>query len=177
MVMTRVVAAPSMAQPTRFGVISSPIGQLVVGVGSGGVNAIRLTTPVGPPVPDPRWERDDDDDLIVQVESQLAQYFSGERLRFDLPLDPVGTPFQRAVWAGLERIPYGETRSYGQVALDIGNARSCRAVGMANNRNPISIVVPCHRVIGADGALVGFGGGLDRKRFLLDLEHGVSSQR
>ena len=101
---------------------------------------------------------------------QLRSYFSGELHRFDLPLERVGTEFQQRVWRALQTIPYGEIRTYGQIAAQIGAPRAVRAVGAANGRNPIPIVVPCHRVIGASGNLVGFGGGLDWKRFLLALE-------
>lgn len=101
---------------------------------------------------------------------QLQEYFAGERTVFDLPLAPSGTDFQRSVWDALCEIPYGETRSYKEIAEAIGNPKACRAVGMANNRNPISIVIPCHRVIGANGDLVGYGGGLDKKVWLLQLE-------
>jgi len=102
--------------------------------------------------------------------NQLEEYFDGTRRDFDLPISPVGTDFQMAVWKELLVIPYGETRSYKQIAQNIGKPKSCRAVGMANNRNPISIVIPCHRVVGSDGSLVGYGGGLDMKQKLLDLE-------
>src|SRR5699024_1633110 len=95
---------------------------------------------------------------------------AGERTTFDLPLAPRGTPFQLACWAALAEIGYGETRSYGEVAASLGQPGAARAVGLANNRNPISIIVPCHRVIGADGALTGYGGGIEAKRYLLDLE-------
>ena len=105
--------------------------------------------------------------LAVQ---QLDEYFSGRRTRFDLPLAAAGTEFQQAVWTALTHIPYGGTYSYGELAARIGRPRAVRAVGLANGRNPISIVVPCHRVIGANGALTGYGGGLERKRFLLELE-------
>ena len=101
---------------------------------------------------------------------QLAAYFAGQLREFDLPLAPCGTPFQRRVWAALRDIPYGETRSYGEIARAVGCPGGARAVGLANNRNPIAIVIPCHRVIGADGSLVGYGGGLDVKRALLRLE-------
>ncbi|SDM00217.1 methylated-DNA-[protein]-cysteine S-methyltransferase [Geodermatophilus siccatus] len=104
------------------------------------------------------------------VARQLAEYFAGERTAFRLPLRPVGSRFELAVWDQLTRIPYGETRSYGHVAEAVGEPGGAQAVGAANGRNPIAIVVPCHRVVGADGRLVGFGGGLPRKRFLLDLE-------
>jgi methylated-DNA-[protein]-cysteine S-methyltransferase len=104
------------------------------------------------------------------VAEQLAEYFAGRRREFDLPLAPRGTDFQRAVWSELVRVPYGSTISYGELAGRVGRARASRAVGGANNRNPLPIVVPCHRVIGADGSLTGYGGGLDRKRALLALE-------
>ena len=107
---------------------------------------------------------------FADVARQLAEYFAGERTAFSLPLRPVGSPFELAVWDQLTRIPYGETRSYGSVARAVGEPGGAQAVGAANGRNPIAVVVPCHRVIGADGTLVGFGGGLPRQRFLLDLE-------
>ena len=108
--------------------------------------------------------------LIKKASKQLDEFFSGKRKKFDLPLKFEGTDFQKQVWDALLTIPYGETRSYGQVAAQIGNPKACRAVGMANNRNPISIICPCHRVIGSDGSLVGYGGGLKNKKFLIDLE-------
>ena len=105
---------------------------------------------------------------------QLDAYFEGERTRFDLPLAPVGSEFQQRVWAALQEIPYGQTESYGEVAERIGSPGAARAVGLANGKNPISILIPCHRVVGANGSLTGYGGGLDRKRQLLDLELAVS---
>ena len=102
----------------------------------------------------------------------MEEYFAGKRQAFDLPLAPSGTEFQRRVWAALTEIPYGETRSYGQIATAIGQPGASRAVGMANGRNPVSIVVPCHRVVGASGSLTGYAGGPERKQFLLDLERG-----
>ena len=108
--------------------------------------------------------------LIKEAYRQMSEYLKGERQMFDLPLNPRGTDFQKRVWRALCDIPYGETRSYKQIAEAIGNPKAVRAVGMANNRNPITIVVPCHRVIGADGKLVGYGGGLEMKEFLLRLE-------
>lgn len=104
------------------------------------------------------------------VADQLAAYFAGELTEFDLALDPSGTPFQLTVWAALRTIPYGQTRSYADIARQIGSPTASRAVGLANGRNPISIIVPCHRVIGANGSLTGYGGGIERKRALLDLE-------
>lgn len=108
--------------------------------------------------------------LIKSAAAQLREYFSGRRRQFDLPLAPKGTPFQKKVWAALCEIPYGETRTYGQIAEKVGNPKASRAVGMANHNNPIMIVIPCHRVIGANGSLTGYAGGLSVKQQLLDLE-------
>ncbi|WP_295940469.1 methylated-DNA--[protein]-cysteine S-methyltransferase [uncultured Alistipes sp.] len=108
--------------------------------------------------------------LLRQAVNELTEYFAGKRHEFTLPLEPAGTPFQQAVWEALRTIPYGETRSYGQIAAKIGRPTASRAVGMANNRNPIAIVVPCHRVVGSTGALVGYAGGLGIKTHLLNLE-------
>lgn len=111
-----------------------------------------------------------DTTLLSDCRTQLDEYFIGKRKVFSLPLSPNGTVFQQKIWGLLKEIPYGETRSYKQIAERYGNTRACRAVGMANNRNPISIIVPCHRVVGADGSLVGYGGGLSIKKQLLELE-------
>ena len=110
--------------------------------------------------------------MLLKVKQQLEQYFAGQRQQFNLPLDFQGTDFQQRVWRALLTIPYGETRSYKDIALQIGNQKAVRAVGAANGRNPISIIAPCHRVIGSGGALVGFAGGLDKKQILLSLEQG-----
>ena len=112
----------------------------------------------------------DETQLLRETKNQLAEYFDGSRKRFDLPLNPKGTVFQQSVWQALLMIPYGETRSYKEIATLVGNPKASRAVGMANNRNPISIIVPCHRVIGSSGKLVGYGGGLAIKEKLLGLE-------
>lgn len=109
---------------------------------------------------------------LPELRQQLGEYFAGARRAFTLPLAPAGTEFERRVWRELGAIPYGETRSYAEIAQAIGRPAACRAVGRANGRNPIAIVIPCHRVIGSDGSLTGYGGGLDLKRFLLDLEGG-----
>jgi methylated-DNA-[protein]-cysteine S-methyltransferase len=122
--------------------------------------------------PSPAWVHSPPALAFARV--QLEQYFAGTRRVFDLPLHPSGTPFQRAVWAELARIPYGATISYGELAQRIDQPRAVRAVGAANGRNPLPIVLPCHRVIGANGSLTGFGGGLPTKRFLLALEDGVA---
>ncbi len=108
--------------------------------------------------------------LLAEANRQLQEYFKGQRKEFDLDLNPSGTEFMKKVWASLRVIPYGETRSYKDIAIAIGKDKAYRAVGLANNRNPISIIIPCHRVIGSNGNLVGYGGGLDIKSFLLDLE-------
>ncbi|HWQ75683.1 MAG TPA: methylated-DNA--[protein]-cysteine S-methyltransferase [Syntrophomonas sp.] len=108
--------------------------------------------------------------LLREAGLQLQDYFAGRRQVFDLPLAPEGSPFMQAVWRSLLDIPYGETRSYGEIAAAVGNKKASRAVGSANNRNPIGIIIPCHRVIGANGKLVGYGGGLKMKAFLLELE-------
>ncbi len=130
-----------------------------------GVMAIELDPPAEPPCP-----CDESHPVVGEAVRQLREYFAGERRRFDLPLDMSGTEFQKRVWRALLEIPYGETRSYSHIAAAIGAPRAVRAVGAANGNNPIPIVVPCHRVIGASGRLVGYGGGLEMKRLLLDLE-------
>ncbi|MFF0780196.1 methylated-DNA--[protein]-cysteine S-methyltransferase [Streptomyces sp. NPDC003720] len=117
---------------------------------------------------------DPDDTPFAEAREQLSAYFAGELKEFTLELRLSGTPFQRGVWDRLTRIPYGETRSYGELATELGNPKASRAVGLANGRNPIGIIVPCHRVIGAAGSLTGYGGGLDRKRRLLDFERGTA---
>jgi methylated-DNA-[protein]-cysteine S-methyltransferase len=148
--------------------ITSPIGDLLVL--SDGI-ALRGLSMQGGPHPralDPEWKHDDEP--FDQVIAQIEEYFDAKRTTFELPLVLEGTPFQQRVWAALRAIPYGTTISYGELAARIGRPRASRAVGLANGRNPISVIVPCHRVIGADGSLTGYGGGLERKRLLLGLE-------
>ena len=117
------------------------------------------------------WTTDDAHPTLAAAAQQLREYFSGQRQSFDLPLQPAwGTPFQRDVWQALQRIPFGRTRTYGDIARDIGNPKAVRAVGAAIGQNPHTIVVPCHRVVGANGSLTGFAGGLDRKQYLLSHE-------
>ncbi|XNL82775.1 methylated-DNA--[protein]-cysteine S-methyltransferase [Actinomadura madurae] len=113
---------------------------------------------------------DPDSEPFATVAEQLAAYFAGELTEFDMPLRLHGTPFQQRVWDALQEIPYGETTTYGELAVEIGSPSASRAVGLANGRNPVGVIVPCHRVVGSTGSLTGYGGGLDRKRYLLDFE-------
>lgn len=152
---------------------ASPIGELLLTSDGEAVTGIYMEGGKGSPHPEAYWVRDDE--RLAAAAAQLTEYFAGSRVAFDLPLAPRGTEFQRRVWDALREIPYGETISYAELARRIGQPSAMRAVGLANGRNPISIVVPCHRVIGADGSLTGYGGGIDRKRVLLDLEARVSS--
>ena len=154
-------------------VVDTPIGALTLVAEGDLLRAIYVEDQRHRP-PDDRFGHPDSGDSVVLKETarQLAEYFAGERTTFDLPLAAEGTPFQRRVWEALCAIPYGETVSYGELARRIGQPTASRAVGLANGRNPISIVVPCHRVIGSSGKLVGYGGGLERKETLLALERG-----
>lgn len=153
--------------------LPSPVGTLTLVASDVGLRAVlweddrpgRVTLNATQAEPDPP--------ILTTAASQLADYFAGTRMRFDLPLDPRGTPFQRQVWAALATIPYGETRSYAWIARAVGRPTAARAVGAANGRNPLSIVTPCHRVVGATGALTGFAGGLAAKDYLLTLERGA----
>lgn len=154
----------------RFSTHQSPVGPLLL---AGDEHALtRLAFAGDDDVPD-GWQQDDH--RFADEHRQLEEYFAGARDGFDFPLRLEGPPFDRAVWAALKEIPYGTTASYGEIAARIGKPGRARAVGSANARNPIAIVVPCHRVIGADGALTGYGGGLDRKRALLALEGSMLS--
>lgn len=145
--------------------IDSPIGPLTAVREDGVLVGLWM----GPTDADDLGPRDDA--AFADVRAQLGEHFAGTRTSFDLPMRATGNPLQRAVWKLIAEIPYGVTRSYGDLARDLGDRSLAQAVGTACGRNPLPVVVPCHRVVGADGSLVGFGGGLDRKRFLLDLEH------
>jgi methylated-DNA-[protein]-cysteine S-methyltransferase len=158
-----------------YTVIDSPIGQLTL-VADDETSALKALYMVehrhAPDVSafGDRLVGSDVERVFGEVIRQLGEYFAGERRAFDVPTAPAGTAFQLAVWQQLRAIPYGETRTYGELAVALGNPKAVRAVGLANGRNPLSIVVPCHRVIGASGAMTGFGGGIERKGFLLALE-------
>jgi methylated-DNA-[protein]-cysteine S-methyltransferase len=147
--------------------MDSPIGQLTLAGTDGRLIHLRMVDQTYEPSRN-GWEPDED--AFPDAVEQLEAYFAGDRTEFELDLDLVGTEFQRRVWAALLTIPYGETRSYGEIARQIGAPGAFRAVGLANGHNPIGIIVPCHRVIGSNGSLTGYGGGIDRKRALLELE-------
>jgi methylated-DNA-[protein]-cysteine S-methyltransferase len=156
--------------PAVFTTMPSPLGPLTLVATDRGLAAVLMETERPGRVPVRLDRRVPSHPWLVAAERQLVDYFAGRRTAFDLPLDVTGTPFQLSVWAALRTIPFGETRSYAQIAGQIGRPRAVRAVGAANGRNPLSIVTPCHRVIGAGGALTGYAGGVDAKRFLLDHE-------
>ncbi len=155
--------------------MASPVGELTLIASPRGLRAVLWPGELGAPE---RLRRPDEGDpaaerVLRAAQQQLHEYFAGERHEFDLPLDPVGTEFQQAAWMQLRAIPYGATISYGEQARRLGDVRKSRAVGAANGRNPISIIVPCHRVVGSNGALTGFAAGLDAKAWLLRHEQGT----
>ena len=163
---------PGASERLVHRLVRSPVGELRLVATAHGLAAVLwenddpIRVPLGPSSEDPN------DPLLEQTERQLHDYFSGRRRVFDVPLDMRGTSFQRDVWRALIEIPYGETRSYADIARSLGRPKAVRAVGAANGRNPVSIIAPCHRVIGSSGKLTGFAGGLKTKAFLLDLERG-----
>ncbi len=160
----------TQTRTTKHKSVKTPIGELTIVATEKGIAALLWENDKPDRVRVKNGMRDENDSLLVEAERQLNEYFDGQRKCFDLPLDFLGTEFQKSVWQALLAIPYGETRSYGQIARQLGNEKAMRAVGAANGKNPISIIAPCHRVIGAAGALTGFAGGLEAKQFLLDLE-------
>jgi methylated-DNA-[protein]-cysteine S-methyltransferase len=157
-----------MTEPVFYHVHPSPIGDLLLTSDGDSLTGLQMEAANHPVRPGSDWIRDERP--FGAVRHQLEEYFAGRRTDFDLPLAPRGTPFQRRVWDALLKIPCGETASYAQIAARVGSPRAVRAVGSANGRNPIAIVIPCHRVIASDGSLGGYGGGLPRKEFLLRLE-------
>ncbi len=153
-----------------YATLDSPLGEVLIAGDDAGLRRISFLAGTQAVTPHPAWVRDPA--ALRDALAQIGAYFAGEVRCFDLPLAPEGTPFQQRVWAALREIPYGETRSYGALAGAIGRPTASRAVGAANGRNPLPIVVPCHRVIGSTGALTGFAGGVHLKRALLRLEAG-----
>jgi methylated-DNA-[protein]-cysteine S-methyltransferase len=152
----------------KYRYIKSPIGALLLAGDDEGLKFVGFPEGKGQVQPQSEWKKDDR--AFKDVKKQLDEYFAGKRKKFDLKLAPSGTAFQREVLTALRQIPYGETRSYQDIASGVGRPRAVRAVGAANGRNPLPIIIPCHRVIGANGSLTGFGGGLPVKQYLLDLE-------
>ena len=153
---------------TNVTIYDSPVGVLTLTAQDGRLTGLHMDDQRYAPPRSDEWE--EDPRPFKAVVEQLDAYFAGELVDFDVPLEMAGTDFQQRVWSGLRTIPYGRTWSYKQLAEQVGNAKAVRAVGLANGRNPVGIIVPCHRVIGADGSLTGYGGGLDRKRWLLEHE-------
>ncbi len=151
----------------------SPIGRLLIAGTNGRLEAIFFPNSIN------EFEISNDtqynEEIFKDILRQLSDYFAGKRQKFEIDVFPAGTDFQKKVWQELQNVPFGETVSYGEIAARIDNPKACRAIGMANSKNPIPIIIPCHRIIGKDGSLTGFGGGLDIKRKLLELE-GISLQ-
>jgi methylated-DNA-[protein]-cysteine S-methyltransferase len=154
---------------TLFTTVASPIGELLLLSDGRALRGLHMQEAPRPMPIQPQWQPAEEPFVVVR--EQLQEYFAGERTTFDVPLRLDGSGFQLQVWRELRTIPYGTTTSYGEIARRLGKSvAAARAVGLANGQNPISVIVPCHRVIGADGSLTGYGGGLERKRYLLDLE-------
>jgi methylated-DNA-[protein]-cysteine S-methyltransferase len=161
----------TLNKPVLYTTWHSPLGRLLLAGDEYALRALHLPNRHGRR---PEWVSAEAP--FARAVEQLEEYFAGQREAFDLPLAASGSPFEKAVWDAVSEIPYGETRSYGEVARAIGRPDRARAVGSANARNPLAIIVPCHRVIGSDGSLTGYGGGLERKRALLELEQGAWQQ-
>jgi methylated-DNA-[protein]-cysteine S-methyltransferase len=159
-----------MNQRIRYCLTPSPLGNVLLVANGDALCGVYFDDQKYLPPIDPAWQEDDGLAVLRVAHSQLAQYFAGSRKRFELPLAPNGTSFQRAVWNTIAQVPWGETLTYAELALRAGRPGSARAAGAATGRNPLSIVVPCHRIVGSDGSLTGYAGGLDRKQKLLALE-------
>lgn len=155
---------------TRYTTMESPLGSLLLTAEGGHLAGVHFPGQRHDRPVQPDWQRADDEPVLLRTRGQLAEYFAGRRTDFDLPLRPQGTPFQQSVWRALLAVPFGQTSTYGAIAAAIGKSTAVRAVGAAVGANPIGIVVPCHRIIGRDGSLTGYAGGLDRKVKLLALE-------
>ncbi|HEV3138369.1 MAG TPA: methylated-DNA--[protein]-cysteine S-methyltransferase [Pirellulales bacterium] len=161
-----------MTTTTYYSYIDWPLGRLFLRGDGQFLTGLFMQPHKGGRAPDGSWQQSDAP--FTAVREQLAEYFAGERQQFDVPIKLAGTPFQQCVWQELVRIPFGTSISYGQLAQRVGKPTASRAVGQANGRNPISIIVPCHRVIGADGKLTGYGGGVDKKKWLLGWERSAT---
>jgi methylated-DNA-[protein]-cysteine S-methyltransferase len=155
---------------TYYQLHDSPTGELLLLSNGEALTALHMTAGKYVPVTHSDWVRDEQLPILTQTRRELDAYFLGKLRTFTMPLAPLGTEFQKRAWIALTKIPYGETRSYGQQAHSIGSPAAVRAIGAANGKNPIGIIVPCHRVIGANGSLTGYAGGLHNKEFLLKLE-------
>jgi methylated-DNA-[protein]-cysteine S-methyltransferase len=154
----------------RYCYFESPVGPLLLAADGASLRHIGFPKNGRAEKPAPGWTESSARGVLAEAVKQLREYFAGRRTKFELPLGPEGTAFQRSVWRRLEQIPYGETISYGELARRVGNPKAARAVGSANGKNPLPIVIPCHRVIAGDGGLGGFGGGLRTKEILLGIE-------
>lgn len=163
------MAHASARHVSRYAMLETPVGPLFIGGDGTDVLLIGFASGRRAVEPLPQWQRDDS--LYPEARDQMTEYFAGRRTRFDFPMRMIGTPFQRSVWQALLDIPYGQTRAYRDLAEAIGKPGSNQAVGAANGANPLPLAVPCHRVVGADGSLTGYGGGIDVKRKLLAHEH------
>lgn len=164
-----------MKHPIHYDLLESPLGRFLITSNGESITGLYLENHKGGPAPQVGWHRDHSQ--FSETRRQLDAYFSGELVAFELPLAPEGTPFQLRVWEELQRIPYGSTISYGELARNIGNPNASRAVGAANGRNPISIIIPCHRVIGSNANLTGYAGGIERKKMLLEMETATLARR
>lgn len=153
-----------------FHYYDSPLGQILLVANDVALTGLHFVGEKYYPAITTDWQQRSDANMIARASAQIDEYFAGQRKDFDLPVDPAGTPFQRDVWQALRNIPYGVTTNYGTLAQRLGKPKASRAVGAANGRNPISIVIPCHRVIGANGDLTGYAGGMARKESLLRME-------
>ena len=157
----------------RYGLYESPYGQMLIVGGDAGLSGVYFEGQKYHPGIDAHWRRDEHHAVIAQARRELAEYFARERQRFDVVVAPEGTPFQHRIWQAIARVSFGETISYGELAKSAGYPGNARAAGAATGRNPLTIVIPCHRIVASTGALTGYAGGLDRKRALLALECGT----
>ena len=164
---------PEVETVTLYARLDSPLGPLLACASGGAITGLWFEEGRHAPAPGAGWRRAPQDPVLRQLAREIAEYFAGRRRTFDVAVAPAGTPFQQAVWRALRTVPYGATASYAAIAAAIDRPRAVRATGAANARNPVSILIPCHRIVGADGALTGYAGGIARKEWLLLLESGI----